>query len=327
MTDPSGYSWFSKNWKSLTAAVVGIGVTVLTAGTGASFGVAVAAGAAGGAASALTVSLLNGSNFGQIAKNTMVGGFWGAVSGCLNNISADEDLVASLFKHTFTEGGLDALQGGNAVHGFMMGLTSSAGGYFIDNNLGALGRAGEITANSILSGLVDEIGGGKFANGAITGAFTILLNDFMHDGIDNTEVMRVSQMEKPLEPVYPEFILFTGLKLAYNFCKTACINGFESFSAFKSAYGKAGGGYNWHHIVEQTPSNIKRFGAKQIHNPNNLVKIPGGKGSIHAKISGYYSSKQPFTHGKTVRQWLSNKSYKEQYDFGMKLLKRFGYKQ
>lgn len=123
------------------------------------------------------------------------------------------------FKHTFTEGGLDALQGGNAVHGFMMGLTSSAGGYFIDNNLGALGRAGEITANSILSGLVDEIGGGKFANGAITGAFTILLNDFMHDGIDNTEVMRVSQMEKPLEPVYPEFILFTGLKLAYNFVK------------------------------------------------------------------------------------------------------------
>ena len=73
LTDPSGYSWFSKNWKSLTAAVVGIGVTVLTAGTGASFGVAVAAGAAGGAASALTVSLLNGSNFGQIAKNTMVG--------------------------------------------------------------------------------------------------------------------------------------------------------------------------------------------------------------------------------------------------------------
>ena len=95
----------------------------------------------------------------------MVGGFWGAVSGCLNNISADEDLVASLFKHTFTEGGLDALQGGNAVHGFMMGLTSSAGGYFIDNNLGSLGKAGEITANSMLSGLVDEIGGGKFANG------------------------------------------------------------------------------------------------------------------------------------------------------------------
>lgn len=110
----------------------------------------------------------------------MVGGFWGAVSGCLNNISADEDLVASLFKHTFTEGGLDALQGGNAVHGFMMGLTSSAGGYFIDNNLGSLGKAGEITANSMLSGLVDEIGGGKFANGAITGAFSLILNDWAH---------------------------------------------------------------------------------------------------------------------------------------------------
>lgn len=196
LTDPSGYSWFSKNWKSLTAAVVGIGVTVLTAGTGASFGVAVAAGAAGGAASALTVSLLNGSNFGQIAKNTMVGGFWGAVSGCLNNISADEDLVASLFKHTFTEGGLDALQGGNAVHGFMMGLTSSAGGYFIDNNLGSLGKAGEITANSMLSGLVDEIGGGKFANGAITGAFSLILNDWAHHHFS----------DKVLKKIYDEYI-------------------------------------------------------------------------------------------------------------------------
>lgn len=128
LTDPSGYSWFSKNWKSLTAAVVGIGVTVLTAGTGASFGVAVAAGAAGGAASALTVSLLNGSNFGQIAKTL----WWEAFGGCLRMPKQHicrRRLSSVPFKHTFTEGGLDALQGGNAVHGFMMGLTSSAGGY------------------------------------------------------------------------------------------------------------------------------------------------------------------------------------------------------
>jgi hypothetical protein len=35
------------------------------------------------------------------------------------------------------------------------------------------------------------------------------------------------------------------------------------------------------------------------------------------KISGYYSSKQPFSEGKTVRQWLSTKSYEEQYEFGI----------
>lgn len=141
-----------------------------------------------------------------------------------------------------------------------------------------------------------------------------------------TEAMRVSRVDRPLEPVYPEFVLLSAAKLIYNFSKKAIVEGFESFAAFKNAKGKAGEGYNWHHIVEQTPSNVNRFGAKRIHSTSNLIKIPGGKGSIHAKISGYYSSKQPFTHGKTVREWLSTKSYREQYNFGLKQLKNFGYK-
>jgi hypothetical protein len=44
------------------------------------------------------------------------------------------------------------------------------------------------------------------------------------------------------------------------------------------------------------------------------------------KVSGYYSSKQAFTNGKTVRQWLSSQSFQEQYDFGIKILKKFGWK-
>jgi len=37
-----------------------------------------------------------------------------------------------------------------------------------------------IVTNAILSGTVSEIGGGKFANGAITGAFAVMFNDLMH---------------------------------------------------------------------------------------------------------------------------------------------------
>ena len=70
--------------------------------------------------------------------------------------------------------------------------------------------------------------------------------------------------------------------------------------------GSAGDGCAWHHIVEQTKNNIERFGAESIHNTNNIIKLPNGAGTIHAKVSGYYSSKQPFTGGKTVRQWLSS---------------------
>ncbi len=101
--------------------------------------------------------------------------------------------------------------------------------------------------------------------------------------------------------------------------------GFKSFYDFKKAMGSAGRDNAWHHIVEQTPSNISKFGAKSIHNTNNLIKLPHGKGSVHAKVSGYYSSKQPFTNGVTVRKWLSTQDYKTQYEFGIKMLKQFGY--
>ena len=100
---------------------------------------------------------------------------------------------------------------------------------------------------------------------------------------------------------------------------------FASFYAFKKSMGSAGRGFAWHHIVEQTPSNIARFGAKRIHNVNNIIKLPNGKNTIHSKISGFYSSKQPFTNGVTDREWLSTKSYEEQYEFGIETLKMFGW--
>ena len=77
--------------------------------------------------------------------------------------------------------------------------------------------------------------------------------------------------------------------------------------------------------MEQGGGNVQRFGAEAIHNTNNLIKLPHGKGSIHNKISGFYSSKQRFTNGKTVRQWLRNKPFKEQYEFGIQKLKDFGW--
>ena len=102
--------------------------------------------------------------------------------------------------------------------------------------------------------------------------------------------------------------------------------GFNTFKFFKQLFGSAGKGQAWHHIVEQTPGNIARFGEQMIHNTNNLIKLPHGAGSIHAKISGYYSSKQKFTNGLTVREWLSTKSFQEQYKFGIEKLKELGWK-
>ena len=182
LIDPSGYSWFSKNWKSLVASVVGVAVSVVTAGSGSGIGVAIIAGAAGGAAGALTGALLNGANIGQIAKSTFTGAFWGGLAGAANNLAGDiNEFWLRIGAHTLSEGTMEGLQGGNMLHGFIMGATSSLGGSFINNNLESLGRVGQVAANSILSGTVDEIGGGKFANGAITGAFSVLFNEWAHN--------------------------------------------------------------------------------------------------------------------------------------------------
>lgn len=82
-------------------------------------------------------------------------------------------------------------------HGFMMGAVAASGGYMISEHANSLGKAGMIASNAILSGTVAEIGGGKFANGAITGAFAIMFNDMMHPK-NKTEyrIKRKKELEK-----------------------------------------------------------------------------------------------------------------------------------
>lgn len=123
---------------------------------------------------------------------------FGGISGLLNGAAGDGTFLEQLFKHTFSQGWLEGIQGGNVIHGFMMGAVSSSGGHLIHNNLNSLGKVGEISANAVLSGTVSEIGGGKFANGAITGAFSIMFNDMMHS------LQQKAQVKKLLRE-FPEF--------------------------------------------------------------------------------------------------------------------------
>lgn len=85
--------------------------------------------------------------------------------------------------------------------------------------------------------------------------------------------------------------------------------------------GPAGSGKQWHHIVEQTPGNVQRFGAESIHNTENVIAVDA---RIHERLSAYYSSKQPFAGTGTVREWLRGQSYAQQREFGIRQLKRFG---
>jgi hypothetical protein len=78
-----------------------------------------------------------------------------------------------------------------------------------------------------------------------------------------------------------------------------------SYSGFRSAMGPAGKGKEWHHIVEQTRGNVKRFGGEALHNTENVIAL--GK-TLHTDVSRLYSSirwRITGSHVITVRQWLS----------------------
>jgi len=102
--------------------------------------------------------------------------------------------------------------------------------------------------------------------------------------------------------------------------------GFNSFDDLKKYLGSPGEDNAWHHIVEQSQIGKSGFSSNEINNVNNIISIPHGKGTVHAKISGYYSSipASGFTNGLTVRQWLSGQSFQQQFDFGMNVLKQYG---
>jgi RHS repeat-associated protein len=96
----------------------------------------------------------------------------------------------------------------------------------------------------------------------------------------------------------------------------------HSFTAFKRSMGAAGANMHWHHIVEQTARNTATFGGQALNNLTNVIRIDA---KTHAKISAFYSSKiKGLTGNLTVREWLSKKSFKEQYEFGLKVLRDNG---
>ena len=149
--------------------------------------------------------------------------------------------------------------------------------------------------------VVGMIPGGDFADLANAGLY-LLEGDFSNAGISAAAMV----------PVVGG--IATGGKLANK--------GFSSYRKFKKAYGKAGDGMEWHHIVEQRPANISQFGSERIHNIDNMIALPA---DVHRKISGRYSSIRKGTNNMRVTDWLNGKDYDFQYQYGLDVLKEYGY--
>lgn len=80
--------------------------------------------------------------------------------------------------HGGVQGLLGMAQDGNFTSGFLAGAFGSFAGYTAQNM--KLDFVGGLVYSSVVGGTASVLGGGKFANGAVTGAFVYLFNDMMH---------------------------------------------------------------------------------------------------------------------------------------------------
>ena len=182
----------SENWRSLAGAAIGIAASIVTAGILAPAGLAflsiwgaTAAGAVGSFAGGFSGTLLNGGNLGQAFTAGVVGGIIGGASGFLSFAagaikgSTISNILERMGRHAFVNAWLTGVQGQNMWSAALTGGASSLGGAGVMalkiENIGLLSAA-----NATIGGTVSVIGGGKFANGAVTGAYTMLFNELVH---------------------------------------------------------------------------------------------------------------------------------------------------
>jgi hypothetical protein len=93
--------------------------------------------------------------------------------------------------------------------------------------------------------------------------------------------------------------------------------GFRSHRVFKRAVLNAPPDTEPHHLVEQRDTNLQD--PYLLHHNHNVIFLPK---RIHAKVSGFYSSKQDGSD-KTVREHLTDLPFDEQHENGVNIAKKF----
>lgn len=183
--DPSGYSWFSDNWRTIAAVAVAWAVPHLLV-----------------TVNALTAKVVAGMAAGAVQSGTLKGALAGGFSaGMFHGIGAHFDGVASgnlaagppapgtlvagtgltpgqfagkIAAHASAGGVMSVLQGGKFGHGF-----ASAGfGEVLSPAvmLNATSPFKRFAAGVVIGGTASRIAGGKFSNGAVTAAFQWAFN-------------------------------------------------------------------------------------------------------------------------------------------------------
>jgi RHS repeat-associated protein len=217
-TDPSGFFFkkifravskvvkkvvkvVKKYWKQAVTIAVGVMVAIATGGAAiAAYGQfwgAVIAGAAAGAASGVVGTKLNGGSWSQALRSGLKGAVIGGVSAGMAygvaeatagmfNVGSDVAHASSFLEggsvgmaavkavmHGVSRAAMAKVQGNKTSSAFWSGFVSSA---FAAPK--GMGREMGTAVTALASGTTSAISGGKFANGAVTGAFVHLFNSW-----------------------------------------------------------------------------------------------------------------------------------------------------
>lgn len=205
LTDPSGYfSCFRSNftWNDVynvyattLVTVAAVYATIATAGIASP----VVAGAVGGFVAGAGMTIVNGGDFNDVVAAGLKGAILGAVSGAFSSLvgtafntgvnsfswSGLANEIGRALAHGVLQGALRVSQGGKFEHGFFAGAISSISGSF--TSLSGISSETSVVIGAALGGTAEALGGGKFANGAITGAFVVLFNHLLHQDNNQSE--------------------------------------------------------------------------------------------------------------------------------------------
>lgn len=204
-TDPSGYffkklgKFIKKHWRTIAS----IAIAVYLPGAG-GFWNAIGVSASNTVAVGAITGFISGGVATGSLRGALVGAFTGGMFGKLHSMAGGFGKVVA---HG-TVGGLGSvLNGGKFGHGFLSaGFTQAAGnvkGMFVEGARTLGDRLSNAIKAAVIGGTASAITGGKFASGAITGAFSRLLNDDAFDfkSLDDKKLLELSdpKLEVSLE--------------------------------------------------------------------------------------------------------------------------------
>ncbi|MBN1187275.1 MAG: VCBS repeat-containing protein [Bacteroidales bacterium] len=172
LVDPSGYM------SEELASIISAAVQITVAGFAAPLGM-IASSALGGFTGGFTNTMLVGGDLTQALKAGSVNSLWsvaGALSSNIVGTISHNDAVSRAVLHGLASGALAEARGGSFGPAFMSGYFSTS----YEGSFSKYGKVGEVFGAAIVGGTASKLGGGKFANGAVTGAYTLIFNNWYH---------------------------------------------------------------------------------------------------------------------------------------------------